>query len=90
MKAVLYPPIWPTHHRSMPAMLEGAALDVTEAEPLAPASPLWDLPNVIIMPHVAEGGPSGYSGQKALFGQNLARLLAGHPLLNVCRSTAKM
>src|ERR1700722_2657483 len=65
--------------------LGGAALDVTEVEPLAPASPLWDLPNVIISPHIAGGGSSGYPQQKALFAANLLRLAAGEPLRNVCR-----
>ncbi len=68
--------------------LGGAALDVTEVEPLPAASPLWSLPNVIISPHVAGGGSSGYLQQKALFGQNLLRLAAGEPLLNVCRGPA--
>ncbi|HWF94888.1 MAG TPA: D-2-hydroxyacid dehydrogenase [Xanthobacteraceae bacterium] len=66
--------------------LGGAALDVTEIEPLPPTSPLWDLPNVIISPHIAGGGSSGYPQQKALFGENLARLTAGEPLRNVCRA----
>jgi D-2-hydroxyacid dehydrogenase (NADP+) len=33
--------------------IAGAALDVTVDEPLPPASPLWDLPNVFITPHTA-------------------------------------
>jgi D-2-hydroxyacid dehydrogenase (NADP+) len=65
--------------------LGGAALDVTEVEPLAATSPLWGLPNVIISPHVAGGGSSRYPQQMALFGENLARLAAGEPLRNVCR-----
>ena len=39
--------------------LAGAVMDVTEPEPLPPASKLWDMPNVIITPHVggqAHGG----------------------------------
>jgi phosphoglycerate dehydrogenase-like enzyme len=69
--------------------LGGAALDVTEIEPLAPASPLWDLPNVVISPHVAGGGSNGYQQQRDLFGQNLLRFCAGGPLLNVCRAAGK-
>ena len=64
--------------------LAGAALDVTESEPLQSTSPLWDLPNVIISPHVAGGGSTGYAQQKALFAENLACLAAGEPLRNIC------
>ena len=36
--------------------LGGAALDVTVPEPLPATNPLWDMPNVIITPHVSQGG----------------------------------
>jgi phosphoglycerate dehydrogenase-like enzyme len=60
--------------------LGGAALDVTDVEPLPADSPLWDAPNTIITPHVAGGRPQGAS---ALVRENLERLRAGLPLRNV-------
>jgi phosphoglycerate dehydrogenase-like enzyme len=33
--------------------IAGAAIDVTAEEPLAPSSPLWDMPQVLITPHTA-------------------------------------
>ena len=35
--------------------LWGAALDVTEPEPLPPDHPLWDVENLILTPHCAGG-----------------------------------
>jgi phosphoglycerate dehydrogenase-like enzyme len=69
--------------------LGGAALDVAEVEPLPADSPLWAMRNVIISPHVAGGGSTGYPQQKALFGDNLERYRAGRPLINVCRTPVK-
>lgn len=60
--------------------LGGAALDVTETEPLPSDSPLWDAPRTIITPHVAGGRPQGAS---ALVRENLENLRAGRPLRNV-------
>ncbi len=62
--------------------LGGAALDVFEEEPLPSTSPLWNLDNVIISPHVA--GHSGRYHEKAaqVFIDNLTRYLAKEPLLN--------
>ena len=69
--------------------LAGAGLDVAETEPMAPANPLWDMPNVIISPHVAGQGSTGYPQQRKLFGENLARFRAGKPLLNECKVPAR-
>ena len=60
-----------------------AALDVVEHEPLDPASPLWDLPNVLITPHVAGLRPDHWDVAVRLFAENLRRFEAGQPLLNV-------
>jgi len=42
--------------------LGGAALDVTTPEPLPSSNPLWDMPNVIITPHISYGGRDNTSG----------------------------
>jgi phosphoglycerate dehydrogenase-like enzyme len=60
--------------------LGGAALDVTEAEPLPPSSPLWDEPNIIVSPHAAGGRPLG---APSLIRSNLEAFRAGRPLRNV-------
>jgi phosphoglycerate dehydrogenase-like enzyme len=62
--------------------IAGAVMDVTEPEPLHPTSPLWDMPNVIITPHV--GGQAAWRIDRMtdLFCQNLERWQAGLPLIN--------
>ena len=60
----------------------GVALDVQETEPLPESSPLWDMPGVIISPHSAGAGASGYAAHRTLFAENLARFEAGKPLAN--------
>jgi len=59
----------------------GAGLDVTEPEPLPSDHPLWDLPNLIITPHVSSGG-SNRERRAVLLDENLRRFLAGDTLLN--------
>ena len=61
----------------------GAGLDVTPEEPLPTDSPLWDMPNVIVTPHVAGGSPIRLDRSVGLFCDNLERLLVGKPLLSV-------
>lgn len=60
----------------------GAALDVFEEEPLPASSPLWNLDNVIISPHVS-GNTAVYNDKAtALFIANLERYREKRPLLN--------
>jgi phosphoglycerate dehydrogenase-like enzyme len=63
--------------------LGGAALDVFSEEPLDPASPYWDLPNVIITPHTSGAMQDFWTPLVALFADNLRRFEKGEPLRNV-------
>jgi len=63
--------------------LAGAALDVMADEPLPDASPLWDLPDVVLTPHVSGVGPLYWERAMAIFEDNLARFIDGRPLANV-------
>jgi phosphoglycerate dehydrogenase-like enzyme len=62
--------------------LGGAALDVFPEEPLPADSPLWEMNNVIISPHVAGLSPHYNARAFALFKENLRRYVAGDKLLN--------
>lgn len=63
--------------------IAGAGLDVTAQEPLPPESPLYDLPNVILTPHIS-GATEFYEARLAdIFVDNLRRYRAGQPLHNL-------
>jgi phosphoglycerate dehydrogenase-like enzyme len=62
--------------------LYGAGLDVTEPEPLPPESPLWQMDNVIITPHVAAAGAESVRRGASIAIENLRRYVAGEALLN--------
>ncbi len=62
--------------------LAGAALDVFPEEPLPDDSPLWELPNVIVTPHISGNTPEYDERAVAMFSENLHRYLAGLPLYN--------
>ena len=61
----------------------GAALDVFTSEPLPVGSPLWDLPNVIVSPHMSGDSLGWDTALTGLFRAQLARYQAGEPLANV-------
>jgi D-3-phosphoglycerate dehydrogenase len=63
--------------------LAGAAVDVTEQEPLPQSSRLWDLKNVIITPHVGGQSRLRIDQMTDFFCDNLARYLANRPLRNL-------
>lgn len=64
--------------------LGGAAVDVSDPEPLPPNDPLWDCPNVIISPHFAgSGSPRSIDRLAQGVADNLRRFIAGQPLQHV-------
>jgi len=63
--------------------IAGAILDVFEQEPLPADSPLWDLPNVLVSPHMCADTPMYMERFIALLCDNLGRYARGEPLRNV-------
>jgi len=64
----------------------GAGLDAFAREPLPAESPLWDLPNVLMTPHVGgNGGRELWRRMSDLVRDNTRRYLSGAPLKHVVR-----
>ncbi|MEH0841005.1 2-hydroxyacid dehydrogenase [Micromonospora sp. CPCC 205711] len=59
-----------------------AALDVTDPEPLPTDHPLWELPNVLLTPHVAGSVRGLLPRAYRLVGEQLRRYAAGESLIN--------
>ncbi|NES28612.1 phosphoglycerate dehydrogenase [Micromonospora terminaliae] len=59
-----------------------AALDVTDPEPLPADHPLWELPNVLLTPHVAGSVRGLLPRAYRLVGEQVRRFAAGQPLAN--------
>jgi phosphoglycerate dehydrogenase-like enzyme len=60
-----------------------AALDVTDPEPLPEGHPLWSAPGLLLTPHVGGAIPDTNERAAAAVTDQLARVLAGEPLVNV-------
>lgn len=62
-------------------VIGGAALDVTDPEPLPDGHPLWELPNCLITPHVANTEDMAQPLLSARIAENVRRFAAGQPLI---------
>jgi phosphoglycerate dehydrogenase-like enzyme len=63
--------------------LGGAALDVTDPEPLPEGHPLWRSPRVLITPHTANPPAAKQASFVRRVAENCARFAAGEPLVGV-------
>lgn len=70
--------------------LFGAGLDVISPEPLPPEHPLWNMPNVILTPHVAGIGFGHLQETEEeiwnICRENISRYLSGEELRNVVKT----
>jgi len=69
------------------ATIAGAALDVTEPEPLPDGHPLWTAPNCLITPHVANTSAMLQPRLAERITDNIARRAAGEPLIGLVDPT---
>ncbi len=61
----------------------GAALDVTDPEPLPDGHPLWSEPNALITPHVANPPEAHDAALAERVTENVRRFASGQPLVGV-------
>lgn len=63
--------------------IAGAALDVTTRDPIPKESPLWDLPNTIITPHIATESVKLSEAVVDFWCENVRRFAENKPLLGL-------
>lgn len=64
-------------------LIAGAALDVSQIEPLPPDHALWKMANVLITPHVAAASPRISQRHLEVLLGNIQRFQTGEPLQNI-------
>lgn len=62
--------------------IKGAAVDVFAEEPLPKDSPLWDIPGLIVSPHMAAATTDYFDKVCAILCENIRRLDSGETLVN--------
>jgi phosphoglycerate dehydrogenase-like enzyme len=63
--------------------LFGAAIDVTDPEPLPPSHALWSHPKIIITPHLSGDTEGQYDIATDILLENIRRLEASEELINL-------
>jgi phosphoglycerate dehydrogenase-like enzyme len=64
--------------------IAGAYLDVFREEPLPENSPYWQVPNLVISPHVSDSVIGWEYNSAQFFADNIERYLKGEQLINIC------
>ncbi len=64
-------------------VIAGAGIDVVDPEPLPKDHPLWEIPNIVVTPHIAATSEQNEQAQVRVLRENLRRYIAGEKLLSV-------
>ncbi|MFN0094506.1 MAG: 2-hydroxyacid dehydrogenase [Dehalococcoidia bacterium] len=68
--------------------IAGAALDVTDPEPLPLSHPLYSFPNVVITPHIGSAGAATRAKMASMAAANIIAVLAGRRPINPINEVA--
>jgi phosphoglycerate dehydrogenase-like enzyme len=66
-------------------IIAGAALDVTAEEPAPPKSPLWEMENEVLTPHIVGAGGRDEGRLIRIFAENLRLWIQGSPFPAGCK-----